>query len=251
MKEDDKNEKENKLFQKLIQEKNEQGNTVLHYAAKAGNLKMCQNLKKRGADIHAINKNSMTPLEFSARHGDGKPEDVFKCIEWMMHEVTKGTSILHHAIKNKNWGTETDVAKELIKSGKCNISEKDKDGNTSLHLAAMFDKEKEHKILDLFLEDENITDDDLIKCLTAKNKKQSTPFHIACNVGNPESVQQLIEKGRELDVNVSEILNSRDANKRLPIHTAIDSNNIELLKVLTSNDIDLQMTENDVYRATR
>ena len=243
----------NQVFQKLIQDRDNHGNTVLHYAAKAGNLKACKILKTGGADMKAQNKNKMTPLQFAARFGDGKPRDVFKCIEMMMKEERKKnmTGILHHAIQNGNWGTETHVAKELIKSGRCKISEKDQYGNTSLHLAAMSDRDNDHKILDLFLDDENIcTKDDLIECLKERNNKGRTPYHIACYVGNHESVEQLIQKGTELDVDVSDILNSRDNSERLPIYIAIDSNNVKLLEVLVSKDIDLaEVTANDLDRA--
>ena len=243
----------NPVLQKLVKERNEQGNTALHYAAKSGNSYKCRALKFMGAEIKVENNNGMTPLEFAARQGDGKPDQVFKCIAWLLKEekLEDWTLTLWHAIKNKNWGAETYAANQLIKSGKCKIQDTDQDGNTSLHLAAMFDKEKEDKILELFLEHENIKDGDLIECLKATNSKKSTPFHIACNVGNHESVEQLIKKARKLDVDVSGLLNSRDANKRLPIYAAVDTNNIELLKVLTSRDIDLEMTENDVNRAAR
>ena len=229
---------------------------------------MCKVLVEMGAVIEVKNDNEMTPPEFAARYGDGNAKDVFNCIMWLNQDRTKNnkdertkmtkektlvreTSILRHAIQNRNWAANTFVAEELIKSGRCKISETDKEGNTSLHLAAMSDKEEEHKILDLFLENEKINDEDLIKCLETKNKEERTPFHIACGVGNHESVKQLINKGKQLDVDVGEILNSRDVNKLLPIYTAIDSDNEKLLDVLMSHDIDLQITDNDVNRAAR
>ena len=244
--------KVNTVFRRLLQEKNEQGNTALHYAAKAGNLKICKILKLRGADIHVKNENKMTPVEFAARYGDGHAEDVFNCILWLMEKtrVTE-TNILHHAIQNRFWAANTFVARELIGSGNCSISETDKDGNTSLHLAANFDKDEDHRILDLFLENDNINDADLIKSLTTQNKKGRTPYHIACSVHNHESVDQLINKGKELGVDVGEILNSQDGDQRLPIHTAIDSDNFELLDILMSHDIGLHITDSDVSRAAR
>ena len=246
-------EKGNKVFQKLLRERNEQGNTALHYAAKAGNLKICKILEQRGAEIGVKNENKMTPLEFAARYGDGHAEvDVFNCIKWLMEKTNATeTKILHHAIQNRNWAANTFVARELIGTGKCKISETDKDENTSLHLAAKFDKDEDHRILDLFLEKGNINDEDLIKCLEAENKKGRTPYHIACSVRNHESVEQLINKGKELGVDVGKILNSRDVDQRLPIYTAIDSDNFKLLDLLMSCDIGLHITNNDVIRAAR
>ena len=247
-----------RVFQALLQEKNEQGNTALHCAAKAGNLKICKLLEYNGITIDVKNYDRMTPLEFAARYGDGKSKDVFSCIKWLMEKnkkektrVTETSRILQHAIQNRNWAEDTYVARELIKSGKCRISEYDDNGNTSLHLAVKSPNEEEHKILDLFLENENVNDEDLAKCLKRVNKKGRTPYHIACSVRNHESVEQLINKGKELGVDVVKILNSRDFDQRLPIYTAIDSDNFKLLDLLMSCDIGLHITDNDVIRAAR
>ena len=247
-----------RVFQALLQEKNEQGNTALHCAAKAGNLKICKLLENNGIAIDIKNYDRMTPLEFAARYGDGKSKDVFSCIKWLMEKnkkektrVTETSCILQHAIQNRNWAEDTYVARELIKSGKCRISEYDDNGNTSLHLALKSPNEEEHKILDLFLENENVNDEDLAKCLERENKKGRTPYHIACSVGNHEVVQLLINKGKDLDVNVGGILNSRDVDGHLPIYAAIDTDNIKLLDVLMSHNFDLHMTKNDISRAAR
>ena len=106
-------QKGKEVLEKLVKEKNEQGNTALHYAAKAGNSYKCRVLKDKGADINAKNSNGMTPLEFAARQGDGKPEQVFKCIDWIMREekIKDGTAILHGAIKTRT-GEQTPMLHE-------------------------------------------------------------------------------------------------------------------------------------------
>ena len=67
---------------KLLQERDDSGNTALHYAVQAGNLDVCKQLCKCGADINARGQNKMTVLQFAARYGDGmSPEDVWQCMQ--------------------------------------------------------------------------------------------------------------------------------------------------------------------------
>ena len=81
--------KDGKVTTTLLREKNELGNTALHYAAKAGNLKVCKVLVEMGAIIEVKNDNEMTPPEFAARYGDGNAKDVFNCIMWLNQDRTK------------------------------------------------------------------------------------------------------------------------------------------------------------------
>ena len=74
---------------KLCQETDELENTVIHYAAKAGNLQICKLLKSRGADLRATGQNGMKVLEFAARYGDEKAADeVWKCMVWIASEAS-------------------------------------------------------------------------------------------------------------------------------------------------------------------
>ena len=74
----------------LMLAKDEKGNTALHGAAKAGNLKICQILVDRGADLNATGENGMKILPFAARYGDEKRvEEVWKCMKWIVTETKK------------------------------------------------------------------------------------------------------------------------------------------------------------------
>ena len=57
--------------EKLCGEVDEEGNTVLHYAAKAGKLELCKALHENGADIKARGQNDLKPLYFAARWRGG------------------------------------------------------------------------------------------------------------------------------------------------------------------------------------
>ena len=264
---------------RLVQETDDRGNTALHYAVKAGNLEVCKQLHKNGADINARGQNKMRPLQFAARYGDEKrPEDVWKCMKWIIDklknnqmsernriggEVKKGRrsakssekeevidvrekdkydfSLLHHAIQNTNWEETPVVAKKLLESGDFKVTDADKQGNTSLHLAAEFDKQERHKILDVFLQkDENkrfkINEKVLKECIEARNEQGKTPLHIACGVGNPDSVEQLLKATKELGVNV-DVINSPDNDGQLPLHLAIESENLTMMTILMQEGV--------------
>ena len=245
----------------LCLSRDERDNTALHYAAKAGNLDICKLLQRKGADINAKGQNKMKPLQFAARYGDERrAEEVWACVEWIITEYEKRRapinsqqggkkgdkeiffdvrekdkydfSILHHAIQNTNWEENPIVVRNLIATGKFSIKEADKQGNTSLHLATQFDKQENHKILDVFFDNKDIPNDDLKDCLTAKNNVGMTPLHVACAVGNADSVNQLLDAGKESGIKVTDIINAADNNGALPISLAITSKNLSMMEVL-------------------
>ena len=295
---------------KLCKSEDERHNTALHYAAKAGNLETCKFLVGEGADISALGQNKMRPLQFAARYGDGAKEgdesrakNVWKCMKWIMEEEDKlksdgngqkekeifvdgrdNFSILHHAIQNTNWEEDPVVVQELIMSRKFKITKSDKQGNTCLHLAAQFDRQDDHTLLEAFLpskasddkdkasddmeksseDKEKASDDkekdyhsqnyipqeDLEKCVAQRNNVGMTPLHLACAVGNPDSVKQLLAFAQDADsISVSEIINDPDSNGSLPISLAITSKNLEMVEVLLKNGA--TVNEDTIFTAAR
>ena len=267
---------------RLCQSKDERSNTALHYAAKAGNLETCKLLVDQGADINALGQNKMKPLQFAARYGDEKKgKAVWTCMKWIMEEdgssQNKKTeenkifmdatdiagddfSILHHAIQNTNWEEDPVVVQELIMSRKFKITKSDKQGNTCLHLAAQFDRQDDHTLLEAFLPSDDkekdyhsqtyIPQEDLEKCVAQRNNVGMTPLHLACAVGNPDSVKQLLAFAQDADsISVSEIINDPDSNGSLPISLAITSKNLEMVEVLLKNGA--TVNEDTIFTAAR
>ena len=289
----------------MCQEKDEKGNTALHCAGKAGNLEICQFLYKKGANIVAPGQNAMTPLQFASRYGcEENAEGVWTCMEWIMKEYAAkhkefwqrlrtvipgrknenevlydickkdkyGFTILHHAIQNTNWAENTYVVKKLFQLDDFKITETDKQGNTSLHMAAQIDKTENHKIFDVFFEglksNKHMDNNDIFlhgaqphyidylsnlkHCIQAVSLHGRTPLHIACDVGNPESVEQLISCMRELRVNTAtmkKIINLPDSNGHTPLHLAIESGNVDLMKILLTEGA--QVSEETYKSAAR
>ena len=254
----------------LFKEKDTRGNTALHYAAKAGNLDVCELLysEGRGVDIDVRGQNKMTPLQFAARYGDAKrAKDVWSRMQWIMKEYEekhrveaskkKNTtdnfklkdkekdkynfSLLHHAIQNTNTEANPYVVSQLLQSKKFRITDTDKQGNTSLHLAAQFDREKDDTVLDIFIDNNknrSIPNDDLLHCIEKRNKLGQTPIHIACAVGNDDSVKQLVKAGKKLKCDVSTILNSPDNDDSYPLHLAIENGNLNMIDILLREGVE-------------
>ena len=259
-------------FKELVKEIDERGNTALHYAAKAGNLEICKWLYLIGADINARGQNKMKALQFAARYGDElRVEEVWSCIQWIMEEYDKQAgqkrprkddkeanydvcekdkydfTILHHAIQNTNWEECPVVVKNLIKTKRFRITEKDKQGNTSLHLAAQFDKQQNHKVFDVFFDNEDISPDDLQSCIKTPNLQGMTPLHIACSIGNHDSVEQLLKESRdEADI---EVQMEPDVNGSVPLNLAIESKNKKMLEILIKKGIGV--SEDSILTAAR
>ena len=252
----------------LAKAKDARQNSALHYAAKAGNIKMCEWLAENGADIIAEGQNKMKPLQFAARYGDGdQPETVWNCMDWLMEQYVKqkeddskrgvpaivqwfrnekksifdvgekdknGFTILHHAIQNTNWHANTFVVSQLRENPKFSITDEDSQGNTCLHMAALFDKEVNHTILDVFLDGATIrgfSDEDLKLCVEKDNHLGQTPLHIACSVGNFDSVKQLLSK-TNLNLDFKDIVRRLDKEGRSPLEMAIQCKNVEMIEIL-------------------
>ena len=243
----------------LLRTKDKRGNTAMHYALKSGNLDVCKLLYNEGnrVEIDTRGQNKMTPLQFAARYGDAeRAEDVWSCMMWIIklyeekvsvEASTKGNKIeifekdnydfnlLHHAIQNTNNEANPYVLVQLLKSEQFNIRDTDKQGNTSLHLAAQLDIEWEETVLDMVVsanKSKFVSDDTLMFCIEAQNKLGQTPIHIACAVDNLEPVQKLVEAGKKLGCDLQKIINSPDNNDSYPLHLAIENGNHKMMDIL-------------------
>ena len=158
-------------------------------------------------------------------------------------------SILHHAIQNTNWVTNPVVVQKLIATENFRITETDNQGNTCLHLAAQLDKQTDDKIFDVFFNNSSISQDDISRCIEAKNNLGMTPLHIACNVGNQDSLNELLEACGNNGITVDEIFNAPDKNGLLPLCHATNCRNLDMVNTLLNEDA--QVTKGTMITAAR
>ena len=101
------------------------------------------------------------------------------------------------------------------------VNEKNKDGNTPLHLT----KDLEDVEIARFLLENGAA-------LEAKNRNENTPLHLATLSNNLHIVQLLIEYGADI-----EALNE---SENTPLHLAIEMNYFEIFEVLVANEANIK-----------
>ena len=141
-------------------------------------------------------------------------------------------NILHHAIQNTNWAKNTFVVEKLISTRSFPITETDNQGNTCLHLAAQFDKQRDDKVFDAFFSNNSIPWEDIAACIKRRNERGMTPVHIACAVGNLDSLEALLEVCQKNSLPVEKIINHLDKNGLLPLCYAITNKNHHMVEIL-------------------
>ncbi|KAK4762884.1 hypothetical protein SAY86_008652 [Trapa natans] len=123
----------------VLEIKNDNGNTALHYAAMVGSVKMCECIARQHPGlVGSCNNNGETPLFFAALHGK---KEVFM----MLHGLSgpagdssccqrqDGWTVLHSAIN----GEYFDLAFQIIHLYEDLVHSVNKEGLSPLHLLAM------------------------------------------------------------------------------------------------------------------
>ena len=72
-----------------------------------------------------------------------------------------------------------------------------------------------------------------------------TPLHIACSIGNSDSVEQLLEASAEDDI---EVQMKEDANGSVPLNLAIESKNKKMVQTLIKK---CEVSEYSILTAAR
>ncbi len=230
------------LLTRLNQYKlDERGNTPLHLAAQYGDLNAVRALVGNNTELMEIkNAYGSTPLHSAVWYG---PLEIIKYLVSKGADLTTrdsyGHTLLHAAAQNNH----LKLINYLISEG-ADLAARDNNGNTPLHLAARNANIRVVRLLadqgaDLEAQD---------------NEWGNTPLHVAVNTGfDGVSVNQpymdlikyLVE---EKKVNLAAV--NRD--NYTPLHlavdkTAVDENNIELVKYLVEQGSNLEATDMGGY----
>jgi len=273
-------------FQRLEQESSN-NLTALHFAARMGSAQIVSSLLRMpGMEVNVQDDRSFTPLDLAI--DKGHVEVVELLLEYTstsdlerkyncsgntpLHIATKNGHVeltnllLEHANKlhfnNKENADENgaqlnneeghvDEVKGVLEHSESYIKEKNNDGNTPLHLAAMEGHAKVVQSLlkcwnTLDLEVENVAGqtplhlailgghDEVVKVwlehaelkLNVKNQDGNTPLHLAAKEGHAKVVQSLLKYCNTLDFEVENVAG------QTPLHLAILGGHDEVVKVL-------------------
>lgn len=220
-----------------INDSNGIGMTPLHFAAQNTKLNMVNLLLKSGANPNQVNMNRQLPLHIAAKLGNTRVCKKLAKVSNLNAQDADGKTPLYHACENNR----SSVVKILVSAG-ANLELTKKNGYTAIMIASkkgyynivkiLAENGAEHKknqcihfaakrghpnVLSILLEHDTPID---LKC----ELYGMTPLHNACQYGQYESTALLIENGADL--------NSLDNVGNTPLHFAMHSKHIDLVRIL-------------------
>ncbi|WP_213156138.1 ankyrin repeat domain-containing protein [Neochlamydia sp. AcF65] len=156
------------------------GCTPLHLAAREGKHNVLTLLVAFGSDIAALSVNGMTPEQMIQKN-DTRTKQKFQQITRCLKELNKDASFLHFAIKMG------DFPSILLLTQFEEVNQPDEEGTAPLHLAVALNQTKTIRRL---LSQGAIPD--------IRNKKEETPLSIACfSRKDPQMVRFLVKAGAD------------------------------------------------------
>lgn len=233
-----------------INARDDAGRTFMHHAAMTGNTKLIAALISFGASLEAVDKEGKTPLQVALLGNS------FDAVGELRRKGASAKGInfglffaqcLPHVIK------ENDAAIECWIELGANINSQNEGGSSLLHIAAELGKTKmmeclkklgasfeiqdtqSRSPLKVALEKEKL---ESIRCLKKLGAKfyadwySSDIVHNIVRSGNVKKLQCFYEIGASL--------NNRDAFGKTPIEVALAENNLEMVKLLKSFNVDTQ-----------
>ncbi|KAK7489802.1 hypothetical protein BaRGS_00018984 [Batillaria attramentaria] len=201
------------LADRQVDERDEEGNTLLHVAADTGDLDVVKIAVKSGASLTARNNKGQNPPQLAAnrrKRDRKKPGTSYDCID-----------ALHKAC----WSGDQNTVKVLLCTS---VSVQDKDivfDRTPLHVACETGKTDIATLLISLDADVNVKDND-----------GDTPLHIACGNGNTQTALLLIQ--HHADINV------KSNGGHTPLYYASVNDNTETALLLIQHHADVNVKSN-------
>ncbi|CAH8288065.1 ankyrin repeat protein [Mariniflexile fucanivorans] len=168
-----------------------EGNNILFYAAKGGNIDLMKKYIAEGFDYKTINKDGENLLLFASHGGRGysNPLDVYQYFDTLGLDMTlinnHGENALHNIASNTK---DANIVDFFIKKG-INIHQKDNKGNTAFLNAA---KGNNLEVLQKMIP--------LIKNINEQNNEGLTAITYATQSINLEAFEFLKEKGANVNI---------------------------------------------------
>ncbi len=226
----------------IIDERNKEGNTPLAQAVANRNLEHIRFYSQKGADIHATNIHSVSPLLNAFVYGI----DVTKILITKQNITLRdsmGNTPLHIAIENNASIEEI----EFLMDMGAEIDARNRDGESVLYFAV----KKNNRLIgekllaqgaDVFyagnnnasplllaLSSENDSQEWLLtsEVIKAQDSLGNTPLHIATEYNLNDAILNILEKGADPNI--------QNTNGESPIFIAVEKNNITAVEILLLN----------------
>uniref|UniRef100_A0A8B9FNG7 Ankyrin repeat and death domain containing 1B n=1 Tax=Amazona collaria TaxID=241587 RepID=A0A8B9FNG7_9PSIT len=207
------------------------GLTVIHLAAWTGNLDIMRKLVKAGADQKAKNEEGMNVLHFAAQNNSVKIVD-YVLQDLHLNDLNKPDRRGKKPFLLASEKGHVDMIHNLI-TLKLFTSEKDKEGNTALHLAAKYGHSEVVKIL--LKQWGEINDFNEVRSIIFPPQQKNSPLHLAVTNNHLLVVKRLLDANHDI--------NSLNHRQETPLHLAADLGNVELVEVLLKAGCDLRAVD--------
>ena len=193
-----------------VDEKDREGNAVLHLAADTGHLEAIELAVRSGASLTVKNKAGLTPPQVAARRVDSRKINT----KHTASELSKACSA----------GDMDQVKTRLCHNA--GVNDETDSGETPLHCAS---KSGHTDIADLLVDlgaDVNITD-----------LWKQTPLHAACTGKHLDTVRLLVQRGAEVSI--------PDGNRKCPLHIACENGEKKMTEILLQHNADVSARRDD------
>ncbi|CDQ78336.1 unnamed protein product [Oncorhynchus mykiss] len=223
--------------------------TPLHIAARVKEgEKVAEMLLKSGADVNAEQENGETAMHVAARHGGLRMMRALKeeggDLTW---RSKAGENPLHVAVRHCHAHVVEDILTYLTsersrEEAQCCVSQGNRKGETSLHLAAELQKESVHRegedvhIIKILMEyDADIT--------AATRESCETPFHYCARVGNTDVLQEMLNSVPSSRLQMA--VNKHSKNGWSPLLLASERGHTEVVRILLQNHARVDVFDED------
>ncbi|EAX92480.1 ankyrin repeat protein, putative [Trichomonas vaginalis G3] len=173
------------LYGANINEKDNNGNTTLHYAAQKNSKEIFEFLISHGANINNKTNNGNTALHIAADYKNIEIAELIISHGANVNEKNNNAKTALHYAARKN---SKETTKLLISYG-ANINEKANNGKTALHYAACHNSAETAELLISHGADIN-----------EKDNNGDTAFHIAAQNNSKETAKFLISHGANINI---------------------------------------------------
>ncbi|KAJ3438986.1 no mechanoreceptor potential c isoform d-related [Anaeramoeba flamelloides] len=206
-----------------LERKDKQGRNALYFACESGNVKIAQELILAGARLNTKSDKGNFPLYLAAHQGNNVLAQLLLSSGAYVDQTYDGWTPLLIACQNGSLQTVETLLDHNADLHYCDP----KDGFSAVFIAI------ENKHVDVFVELFNRKAD-----LQSVNFYSETPIHIACQVGDLEIIQIMIQNN--VDFNI------KDENEMTPLMVAAENDHEEVVKLLLDNGA--QIDENNEFQ---
>ncbi|KAJ6230898.1 no mechanoreceptor potential c [Anaeramoeba flamelloides] len=207
------------------------GRTSLNYwlsKIKSEELDITEMLLKKESNPSIFNNEGLNTLHIAIKR---QFDSIVKLLLKYNAEITptrNGIPALHLSIATTD---KTSIALTLLESPGCTVSEKDSEGNTAYHLAAIYSR---RELLAIFHKSKSD--------FSWKNNEGNTVLHVACqSTNNKIGLQTILGKGK----NVKKKLSLTNNKRQTALHIAASNGLIEYADLLIDRGIQIEDKDED------